>query len=404
MNKVNVGILGASLVALTTGLSQTTLAADSISEALSEGTAYGKFRLRYEAVEQNNILEDAKALTLRTVLGYKTGSVNGFSAVLQVEDVRSVLGQADFNDKVNGQTQFSVIADPESTEIDQGFIQYKNDLLTAKFGTQVFTLDGHRFLGHVGWRQDWLTFDAATVVAKPTEGLTVTAGYLYGRNGILADTADQKSKDVILNASYKVGDSGKLVAYSYNLEEDDAVAKTNDTFGVSYDGAVKMDSVKILYGAEYASQTSNTGVVGAADAEPTYTRFELGAVVSGVVVKVMQETLGSDNGVGFATPLATLHKWNGWGDQFLATPGQGLVDANVRLISKVGPGKLMVIYHDFSADEGVAGADDFGTEFDLDYTVKFGKKYSLGLRYIDYSAEDIKVDTEKLWLSANASF
>lgn len=400
MSKLTQVMLGASLLTL----GATAATADAISDALEEGSAFGKFRLRYETVDQDNLRQNAKAMTLRSVLGYSTGEVNGFSATVAVEDVRTVFGQDEFDDKVAGRTQFSVVADPESTELDQAYLQYKNDLLTAKFGTQVFTLDGHRFLGHVGWRQDWLTFDALSLVLKPIDNLTVTTAYLYGRNGILADTADQKSKDIIVNAAYNVGSTGKLVAYSYLLEEDDAVPVSNDTYGISYEGAVSLDALKVLYGVEYASQTSNDGKLGSIDAEPSYTRLELGAVVSGVTVKLMHETLGSDNNVGFATPLATLHKWNGWGDQFLNTPGQGLVDANVRLITTVGPGKLMVIYHDFSADKGAAGVDDFGTEVDVDYTVKFGKKYSLGVRYIDYSAEDIKVDTQKLWLSATAAF
>ena len=35
-------------------------------------------------------------------------------------------------------------------------------------------------------------------------------------------------------------------------------------------------------------------------------------------LSVGYEVLGSDNGVGFYTPLATLAKFNGWADAFLA--------------------------------------------------------------------------------------
>jgi hypothetical protein len=49
--------------------------------------------------------------------------------------------------------------------------------------------------------------------------------------------------------------------------------------------------------------------------------IEVGTTVASVNVKVGYELLGSDNGeYGFATPLATLHKFNGWADQFLGTP------------------------------------------------------------------------------------
>lgn len=45
-----------------------------------------------------------------------------------------------------------------------------------------------------------------------------------------------------------------------------------------------------------------------------------------VTVLTGYELLGSDNGVGFSTPLATKHKFNRWSDKFLDTPGEGLQD------------------------------------------------------------------------------
>ena len=41
------------------------------------------------------------------------------------------------------------------------------------------------------------------------------------------------------------------------------------------------------------------------------------------------EVLGADNGVGFATPLATGHKFQGWADKFLTTPGDGIEDVYI---------------------------------------------------------------------------
>jgi hypothetical protein len=35
--------------------------------------------------------------------------------------------------------------------------------LSGKIGRQVITMDNHRFVGHVGWRQDRQTFDALTL-------------------------------------------------------------------------------------------------------------------------------------------------------------------------------------------------------------------------------------------------
>ena len=54
------------------------------------------YNLRYEDVEQDNALDDASALTLRTLLAYDTGSYKGFSAKIEMEDTRIVLGQGDY--------------------------------------------------------------------------------------------------------------------------------------------------------------------------------------------------------------------------------------------------------------------------------------------------------------------
>ena len=61
--------------------------------------------------------------------------------------------------------------------------------------------------------------------------------------------------------------------------------------------------------------------------------------------------LGSDDGaVGFRTPLATLHKFNGWADLFLTTPGAGLQDTYLRLGYVRDAWTLSVRFHDFRAD------------------------------------------------------
>ena len=196
---------------------QNVLAADSISEALKSSTVSGDFNLRYEDVDRDTV--DSDGLTLRSRLMVKTAPYKSFSAVVEVEDVTDILGIDDEN---------GLIPDPEVTEIDQAFIQYKGSSYTAKLGRQVITLDGHRFVGHVGWRQDRQTFDAFRTVFTPAEGLSVDVSYVYKRNRIFAETADAKSNDILLNASYKTP-IGKVVAYGYLLD-DDTRDEQSDTF------------------------------------------------------------------------------------------------------------------------------------------------------------------------------
>lgn len=389
----NNGILGAAIAGIL--LAPAAMAADTITEALNTGTAYGDFRLRYESVEQDNALKDASALTLRSRLGYTTGSISGLSATIELEDSRVVGGQ----DEYGG--DFSVIADPETTELDQFFIQYKTDTTTSKIGRQVINLDGQRLVGGVGWRQDRQTFDAFTIHSKPTEKLSLYYAYIGQRNRIFAETGDLTSDDHLLNVSYQTS-LGKLVGYGYFLDVDDGIDNARDTLGVSFSGAKKSDSVKFLYKAEYATQSyEDSGV----DRDATYTLLEAGLQASYFTGKIGYEVLGSDEGnYGFTTELATLHKFNGWADQFLNTPAVGLVDTYFSAGFKLPVGKLSVIYHDFSADEGSL---DLGKEVDVVYGLKFAKQYNAGIKYAAYSAGDAeanKVDTDKLWLWVGASF
>ena len=173
------------------------LFASVTSHANAESTAkankakfYGDFRLRYESVKQDNALEDADALTLRSRVGYKTANYEGFSAVIEVEDVRELVD--DFSVPPAGVRpgEFSVIADPEGTEIDQAFVQYANEKLSVKLGRQVFVLDGQRFVGHVGWRQDRQTFDGVVLNYKPSKNFNINASYIDKRNRIFADESD----------------------------------------------------------------------------------------------------------------------------------------------------------------------------------------------------------------------
>jgi hypothetical protein len=394
-------------IALATALIGSTISpvvlAAGFTEAMTAGKASVNLNLRYESVDQENALEDASALTLRTLLAYDTGSYKGFSAKIEMEDTRIVLGQGDYTVGPSGYNlgQYSVIADPEHTELDQGYIQYKSDSFTAKLGRQVITMDGHRFVGHVGWRQDRQTFDALSTKYTAVKDLTLQYAYITQRNRIFAQDADLDSKDHIINAAYKTA-YGTLTGYGYLLEVDNNTDNALDTFGVSFAGSTKAGDTKILYRAEYASQSSESAAV---DYDVDYLNLEAGAVFSGITAKVGYEVLGSDDGAfGFSTPLATLHKFNGWSDQFLGTPTEGLVDTSVTLAGKVFGGGWTAVYHNFEADNASDLVDDLGSELNLSYVKKYGKHYTAGIKYAAYSAGDIKVDADKIWVWLGAKF
>lgn len=374
-------------------------AADSLTEAFSGGSVYADLNLRYETVDQDNALADADALTLRTRLGYKTDSFNGFSGLIEFEDSREVLGVDDFSVPPAGVRagEFSVIADPETTELDQGFIQYTGGGVTAKVGRQVIALDNQRFVGHVGWRQDRQTYDAVSITYAPNDKLKLFGAQLSQRNRIFGEEANIQSDDTLINASFTTS-FGKFIGYAYLLEVDNGTDNSLDTFGISFSGK----SGNFTYAAEVASQEANDTI------DTSYLKLEGGATFGPVTAKLGYESLGSDDGAGaFTTPLATLHAFNGWTDQFLGTPAAGLNNVYVSASAKLGGGTLTAVLHDFTSDVDAMGFDDLGSEIDVVYVRPLSKNYVLGAKFGSYSAGDDtfgKVDTDKLWVWFNAKF
>ena len=362
---------------------------------ISEGTLSLNANLRYEGVFQDNALKDANALTLRTRLGYTTADYQGLSATVSFEDVRALVDNYNAAG-LNGKPTYSVVADPEVTELDLAMLQYKGSNYVAKIGRQVIAWDGQRFVGHVGWRQDRQTFDALALDFMPMDKLTLKYAYIDKRNRIFAEAKDVNSSDHLLNASYKTA-FGTVTGYAYLLDDQDADVQI-DTYGVSLTGAKQLDSVKLLYTAEFATQDKDAYTA-------TYSLLEAGAAIAGITYKVGYELLGSDEGqYGFSTPLATGHKFNGWADMFLNTPKEGLQDIYVSASGKAFGGSWIATYHDFSADDASASMDSYGSELDLQYGYSFSKEYTAGVKLAMYSADDVGVDTDKVWVWLTAAF
>lgn len=395
-----VGLTAVGLMGL--GAAGTVHAGGTIAESVLEGKGSIDFRLRYENVDQDGADEKADALTLRTRLEYKTGDYKGAYAFVQMDDVTAI-GDEDYNSTVNGNTEFPVVADPTGTEVNQAYLAYKLNNTTFKYGRQEVVLDNARFVGNVGWRQNAQSYDAFTVVAKPMEGFGVVYGYVTNVNRIFGESSansDIDTKTHLLNLSYSGFDFAKISAYGYFLELDDAPQASSKTIGVRLNGGMPLsDSMKLLYTAELADQSSYKDGDDSIDAG--YQHLMLGLKAGGITAKIGYEVLEGDGDFGFSTPLATLHAFNGWTDKFLGTPADGLIDTYISIGGKVAGVKLMAVYHDFEADNG---GESYGSETGFLVAKKISKNYKLVGKYASYSADDHSVDTDKLWLMAQATF
>ncbi|MDD3651863.1 MAG: hypothetical protein PHC73_10310, partial [Immundisolibacter sp.] len=120
-----------------------------------------------------------------------------------------------------------------------------------------------------------------------------------------------------------------------------------------------------------------------------YGLLEGGMRLFGVNFKVACELLegGAVNGTrALQTPLATLHAFNGWADQFLRTPAAGLKDTYVTVGGPV-PGLAVDWLVRYDSYESDAGSTDYGSEWGVMLSKTFAEKYTVGVKYADYSTD-----------------
>lgn len=373
--------------------------AQSLSDAIAAGHLIFDVRTRYETVSQAGFANDAEAFTVRTRIGWETGSWNNFKGLIEFDDTRT-LNDNDYNDAVGAAEPFPVIADPEVTELNRAQITFTpSSNLTATLGRQRINFDNQRFVVGVGWRQDEQTFDALRfdVNAGPVKA---SVAYVDQVNRIFAETADFDSDSVLINASFDTGlRAFQPTFFLYSLDFDNSAANSSTTSGLRITGAGDAGGVAWSWSGTYAHQSDYAN--NPLSFSLSYWGADIQGSVNGFTGKLGYESLEGDGAKGFATPLATLHAFQGWTDVFLGTPAGGIddffVQAGYTFPQPVGPLSnlaLMAIYHDFESE--LTGAD-LGDEFGLQATAKVTPHVSLIAKYADYSGVTGYADREKLW-------
>ncbi len=380
-----------------------------LSAAISGSRIMADVRLRFESVDQEPLAEEAGALTLRGRLGFETGKAWKTFLLAEGDFLWPLV--TDYNSTINGKTTYPVVADPEAYELNR--LQLTNTAIpgtTITLGRQRITLDDHRFVGNVGWRQNEQTFDGLRVVNKSLPDVTFDLSYvnqvnrIFGPDGLPGANDGRFTGDIFLaNAAWQLP-IGKLTGFGYFIEFEQEPLPLRDstrTLGLRLQGERPVSKARLGYVVSWATQEdygdnplefSNDYLL--AELTGSFLQYSLGAGY---------ELLGGDGTKGFATPLATLHRYQGWADKFLATPVNGLADTYVTAgYTRKGAGpletvSLSVVWHDYESD---TASIDYGNEWDLQLSGKY-RRFTGTLKYADYSAAATTPlavrDTRKLW-------
>jgi hypothetical protein len=400
-------LAGVALGVLASGAQAASLG--PITGAINESKVLADLRLRSEMVEQEPLAEDASALTLRGRLGFETGKAWNTSLLAEGDFLWPLM--TDYNSTTNGNTAYPVVADPEAYELNR--LQLVNTSIpntTITLGRQRIALDDHRFVGNVGWRQNEQTFDALRVVNKTITNLTIDVSYvnqvnrIFGPEGVAGANDGRFTGDTVLaNIAWQLP-IAKITGFGYFIEFEQAPVPqrdTHQTLGLRLQGERPLSKIKLGYVASWATQQdrgdnpldfSNDYLL--AELTGTFRQYSLGAGY---------ELLEGDGVKGFATPLATLHRFQGWADKFLATPVNGLADTYLTAgFTSKGVGALDTLavtagWHDYESD---IGSIDYGSELNLQLTAKY-RRFTGTLKLADYDAAATTPlavrDTRKLW-------
>jgi len=460
------------------GMGQAAFAEDEVAEytfldSIKEGKQMTNFRLRYENVNQEAFkangkkLDTGEAFTLRSLIGWQTAPYKNFSIGAQITDVH------EFNDNFNDRryntpehnngtasasadkAQYPNIVDPGFTDINQLFVDWTGIKNTkVRLGRQQLNLDNVRFIGDIGFRQNMQVFDGASVLNKSIPDVELFAAHFDNVRQIT--TKDRRGNIEVLNAKYRISPSESVVGYGYLVDVENLAqnggnpnsvgtaaqggnglggsadipasgsnfqpSKTDassKTFGLRLDGVRPINpDWKVLYTAEYAKQTDYRG--GSSLIDAYYFKLGGGAAYGAWSVRLDHEKLSSNDGkYAFQTPLGTNHLFQGWADQFLVTPRQGIEDTFVTVAGAIDKVKLYAEYHLFKSDEKYQSmngkfGDQYGTEFDVSATYPLNNNLLGKVEYANFNESDVygnnlkgaarKGDKEIVWVTAMYTF
>lgn len=379
-------------------------------------------RARSETVKQQS--DHGEALTLKLRISGTKSFTNEVEGFLQVDHVQSFLNSKHSDGVVL--INKPVIADPSGTEVNQLHLKYSTGTTNVTLGRQVIDHGDHRFIGDVGFRQNDQTYDGIRLQHKSINGLELDYAYISKVNRIFGNdagtslqaadirfaslngtrpTAQLGNHDVdghLFRGTATVWDYVDLSAFSYIVHNSDVAAFSSRTFGTSADIKYKQGNVKWLASLIFARQKQHERTV---NSWLNFYRWEFGAELKPFKLSFRQERFGEQNGVSFSTPLSTLHKFQGWADQFLATPTAGLIDSSVLLLWRKRPFTIDFRYHHFDAAQD---RTTIANEFNVDLIYKIDRKHELRFRFAKFNparGQPIKINNvRKAFLAYSYNF
>ncbi len=386
-------------------------AATTLGEAVTDGDVGIDLRYRYEFVDQDGFADNAHASTARLRLNYQTGTFQKFSAFGEFDYVAEVFLN-DFN-SLSGSSpsrnRYPAVADAKGADLNQLYLQFDSGAEdVVRIGRQKILYDNQRFVGAVGWRQNEQTYDGLSLDLRAAGETRFRYAYLTAVRRIFGSDVPAGRNDVdahLLNANVMVASGWDVTPYYYRIDNKDVASFSTGTFGVRLSGKLPLREHSLQLAAEFANQTGISNNPVNYDARYFHVAATL-LTAKDISAGIAFESLGGEQNdptgsMSFKTPLATLHGFQGWADQFLTTPGGGVDDLYLSVSGKAGKWTLTGVYHDFSAASGSA---DWGSELDLSAGAAISERYSVLFKAALYDADAFSRNIRKFWIMFSGSY
>ena len=391
---------------------------------LSKFRLSSDLRLRYQLLESDDFALNANSATLRLHSALEFDVTDKITFLVEGEGITSLVDE--FNDGTGNNPQFPAIPDPSGLELNR--LQLATTLIPktrVTLGRQRIAIDDSRFIGTFDFRQNDQTIDGVRAETRLFGPGVLDVGYFNQVNRPLGNdningTFEGDSFFVNYGAQSPIG---RIAAFHYSTEletqpfADNQIAAapvtqgplagmnfSSRTTGVRILGRRHWDDFGIVWEGAFARQSDFAG--NPLDYSANYGLAALTLEPKNWTVKLRGEILGSGDGQGFQTPLGTLHKFQGFSDQFLVTPEQGVRDYSAQLqynFGQIGPFsavKAFGRYHVFEAD---TDGSSLGEELNFSLSAKLNRS-KFALEFARYEADQFSQDNQSVFVTLQTVF
>lgn len=363
-------------VCLMAGVTSSVLAADTLAEAFKEGKVTGTLKAMYIGTEYAGATVDSDAFAVGGELGYKTGSLNGFSAAFTVETSHTMGAQSSIAAENDGSVSI------QKTLLSEAYLAYTFEKTSIQAGRMYLGLplvssSGSRLM------KDYFQAITITNTSLPETTLVAAAANEWvNRNGAQTHYADPL---------YTVYANNKSITGLSLIAQ--MTTKDNDGEQYFLEAAYKVPSkFPLTLGAQYVADNQDNAK------DSAFYGLMVGTEVAGIGLAAYYGSTESDNkvragyGNGNDWTYNSIHMLTG------ATAGTDSYRGKVSYdFSKVGVTGLSAFVTYAQYDQDVANGNHDASEFDFDATYAFSgslKGLSAQIRYaiVNY---DLSTDEDK---------